>query len=172
MRSLGPSRTARALAGVLQGVLAEGDSERTTRTFFLARVAAAFFALLVAGVWVVRTASPITGEKAPAPLLDREANGVRFGVPEETRRAIFKEIAAAEPAARANGIAGFPGQPWSQEDHRCAFERDTIRGIAARGGLDITQVYLILDEGLRAHWPGPDSKPLTPRTTPLMPRRK
>lgn len=169
MRSPGPSRTARALAGVL-GVWT--DDERTTRTLFMARATAALFALAVAGVWVVRTARPITGEKAPAPLLDREPNGVRFGLPEEARRAIFKEIAAAEPAARTNGVAGFPGQPWSQEDHRCAFERDTIRGVAARGGLDITQVYLILDEGLREHWAGPDGKPLTPRTTPLMPRRK
>lgn len=148
------------------------ESERTTRTQLVASAAASFVALCVAGVWVVRTARPITSEKAPPALIDREPNGNRFGLDENTRRDIFKEIAQAEPGARQAGVSGFPGQPWSQEDHRCAFERDHLRGIAARRGLSITQVYLVLDEGLREHWPGPDGKPLTPRTTPLMPRRK
>ena len=148
------------------------ESERTTRTQLVAYLAASLFSLGVAGVWVARTVRPITSEKAPPALVDREPNGVRFGLSEESRRAIFKEIAAAEPSARSNGVAGFPGQPWSQEDHRCAFERDTIRAIAARSGIDIAQVYLVLDEGIRDRWPGPDGKPLTPHTTPLQPRRK
>ena len=148
------------------------ESERTTRTQLVAWAAASALSLVFAAVWVVRTARPITSEKPPPALIDREPNGNRFGLDEKTRKDIFKEIAIAEPGARQNGIAGFPGQPWSQEDHRCAFERDHIRSIATRRNLDITTVYLVLDEGLREHWPGPDGKPLTPRTTPLMPRRK
>jgi hypothetical protein len=148
------------------------ESERTTRTQFVAWSTASVLALLVALFWVVRTAKPITSEPRPPAIVDRDGNGVRFGMPEWRRREIFKEMAAAEPASRANGIAGFPNQPWSQEDHRCAFERDTVRALAGRYGITLTEAYLVLDEGIREHWLGPDGKPLTPKTVPLMPRRK
>ena len=41
-----------------------------------------------------------------------------------------------------------------------------------RYGLTMSQVYLILDEGIRGRWPGPDGQPLDPHTVPLNPRRK
>lgn len=148
------------------------EAERATRTHLVAWAAAWLVATVYAGVWVVRTARPITSEPAPAAVLDHEPNGVRFGLPEATRKEIFAELAAAEPAARAGGIAGFPGQPWSQEDHRCAFERETARAMATRRGLSLTQIYLVLDEGIREKWPDAEGKPLHPKTVPLLPRRK
>lgn len=137
---------------------------------------------LVGGAWLVavsvgfvalvKTVRPIVSVRKPPGVADQGPPGVRFGMPENVRKDIFREIATAEPNARAQGIAGFPDQPWSQEDHRAAFERDTLRSIAARRGLALTQVYLVLDEGIREGWPGPDGKPLTPMTIPLVPRRK
>jgi hypothetical protein len=135
------------------------------------RGAACALALIVAAVALVRTARPIVAAPKPAVLTDGPGD-VKYGLTEPERRAIFAEIAAAEPHGRTQGIAGFPDQPWSQEDHRCAFERDTTRGLAARLGLALTQIYLVLDEGIRGQWPGPDGKPLRPTTVPLAPRRR
>lgn len=148
------------------------EGERVTRTQLLLPVVAATLAMVYAGVWIVRTARPITSAAPPGAVLDREGTDVRFGLPEAVRREIFNELATAEPNARASGIAGFPGLPWSQEDHRCAFERDTARSIAARRQISLSQVYLILDEGIRNKWLGPDKQALNPKTVPLLPRRK
>jgi hypothetical protein len=127
--------------------------------------------LLAVLPYVLKTISPITHDPRPAPLADGPGD-VRYGLSEATRRELFKEIAAAEPNGRAQGAAGFPGQPWSQEDHRAAFERETMRSLAPAKHLNLTQVYLVMDEGVRAHWPGPDGKPLIATTIPLEPRRK
>jgi hypothetical protein len=148
------------------------DPERATRTHLVAWAVASLIATLYGAVWVVRTARPITSEPPPAAVLDYEPNGVRFGLDAAARKEIFAELAAAEPAARAGGIAGFPGLPWSQEDHRCAFERETARNLAVKRGVPLTVIYLVLDEGIREKWPGADGKPLTPKTVPLLPRRK
>lgn len=142
-----------------------------SRVRFATHAAACALALIVGAIAIVRTVRPILAGPKPAALADG-APDVKFGLTEPERRAIFAEIAAAEPHGRAQGIAGFPDQPWSQEDHRCAFERDTTRGLAARRGLALTQIFLVLDEGIRAQWPGPDGKPLRATTVPLAPRRR
>ncbi len=142
-----------------------------SRARFAAHTAAAALALIAGAIATVRTARPILDAPKP-PVLADGAAGVKFGLAEADRRAIFKEIAAAEPYGRAQGLAGFPEQPWSQEDHRCAFERDTTRSLAARKGVSLTQIYLVLDEGIRAQWPGADGKPLRATTVPLAPRRR
>src|SRR4051812_27229395 len=107
----------------------------------------------------------------PPPPLPKDAGDVRFGLPLATRKDVFRELAAAEPNSRAEGKKSFPGTElaWSAEDHRGAFERKTVASISASRGLSITVVYLILDEGIRAKWPGPDGEPLTPFTVPLHP---
>ncbi|MBI2391823.1 MAG: hypothetical protein HYV09_19690 [Deltaproteobacteria bacterium] len=127
--------------------------------------------LVAVAPWALRTLSPITRAPKPAVLVDGPGDA-RYGMPLALRREVFKELAAAEPQNRQSGAAGFPGQPWSQEDHRAAFERDVMRDVAARRKLNLTQVYLVLDEGIRAKWPGPDGQPLIATTIPLDPRRK
>ena len=111
---------------------------------------------------------------APPPPLPRDSGDVRFGVPLAVRKQIFAELAAAEPNARVEGKKQFPGAEleWSAEDHRGAFERKTAAAIAGARRLSLTQVYLILDEGIRERWPGPDGQPLSPYVVPLHPRRK
>jgi hypothetical protein len=98
---------------------------------------------------------------------------VRFGVPLARRKEVFAEVAAGEPAARAEGTKAFPGAnlAWSAEDHRGAFERKNTAAAAQHFHLSLTQVYLILDEGIRERWPGPDGEPLKATSVPLHPRR-
>jgi hypothetical protein len=127
--------------------------------------------LLAVVPYVLKTISPITHDPKPAALADGPGD-VRYGLSEATRREIFKEIAAAEPGQRQEGVSAFPTQPWSQEDHRAAFERNALRAMAPNRHLNLTQVYLVMDEGVRARWPGPDGKPLVATTIPLDPRRK
>lgn len=116
---------------------------------------------------------PLVTAKPPPPL-PPDSGDTRFGVPLATRKKVFEELAAAEPNGRAEGKKGFPGYElaWSAEDHRGAFERQKAAELASRYHLSLTQVYLILDEGIRERWPGPDGEPLTPYTVPLHPRRK
>jgi len=113
-------------------------------------------------------------EGREAPPIARDDGSSRFGLPLDKRKAIFNEIAAAEPQAILNGKTSFPGKEleWSAEDHRGAFERQTVAAMVVKYGVTTTQVYLCLDEGIRNHWPGPDGKPLNPHTVPLHPRRK
>lgn len=110
----------------------------------------------------------------PPPPLPPDDGDTRFGVPLSVRREVFKELAEAEPHARVEGKRSFPGKnlEWSAEDHRGALERQAAARIAARHRITLTQLYLILDEGIRARWPGPDGKPLDPHTVPLHPRRQ
>lgn len=120
---------------------------------------------------IAKMLAPVTTQPRPPRLVDGPADA-RFGLDLATRKEIFSELAATEPRSREAGIAGFPGLPWSQEDHRAAFERDAVRSIASRRSLNLTQVYLVLDEGIRSRWPGADGKPLMATSIPLDPRRK
>lgn len=116
-----------------------------------------------------------------APLLDakeltfipsEEIDDYRFRLPERTRREIFMEIAAAENAERKRAVDQntWKGHLWSREDDRGHFERLQLRQLATRYKVSLTQIYLVLDEGIRAHWPGPDGNPL-PATTPALDMR-
>jgi len=142
-----------------------------------ARIVARFAVTLVAFAFAysatMRTVRPLFNKKPPKPI-PADTEGARFGVPDSVRHSVFNEIAAAEPAAIANGKATFagPALEWSAEDHRGAFERGTVASMMTKYHLSMTQVYLILDEGIRNHWPGPDGKALNPHTVPLNPRRK
>jgi hypothetical protein len=106
-------------------------------------------------------------------VLPADRGDVRFGLPLEKRRQIFTELAAAEPQARVEGVRAFngPGLEWSAEDHRGGFERREIAAVMTRHRVTMTQAYLVLDEGIRSKWPGPDGQPLKATVTPLHPRR-
>lgn len=131
-------------------------------------------ASLAYSIKILREATrPLIQSEAPPPL-PPDHGDVRFGVPLTTRKAVFTELAKQEPASRAKGHQAFPGPEldWSAEDHRAGFERKSVAAAMARHKLSMTQVYLILDEGIRQHWAGPDGEPLRPTTVPLHPRRK
>lgn len=116
---------------------------------------------------------PLTSTKPP-PAIPADQGDTRFGVPLAVRKKVFEELASAEPGARAEGKRAFPGAElaWSAEDHRGSFERQKVAELSGRYGLSRTQIYLILDEGIRQKWTGPDGQPLAPNVVPLHPRRK
>jgi len=117
--------------------------------------------------------SSLTTTRPPAPIPPDQGD-VRFGVALSVRKKVFEELAGAEPGARAEGKRAFPGGElaWSAEDHRGSFERQKVAELEGRYRLSRTQIYLILDEGIRQKWPGPDGQPLPPYVVPLHPRRK
>ena len=94
----------------------------------------------------------------------------RLGIPEEKRRAIFAQLAGDEPRARKESAEKFPGEAWSIEDERAAHERDLARELAKTNKISVSSVYLILDEGIRAHWLAPNKKALDATVVPLKPR--
>jgi hypothetical protein len=146
----------------------------TTRRRTLAQLALSSGALGVALIVVTSVTRPVRNPPAPPPLPAEAPDDLatRYGVPIAERRAIFAEIAAGEPDARAHGRSNFPGEPWSMEDDRAASERDAARAIAAARGINVSLVYAILDEGIRAKWLGRDGAPLDARIVPLKPRRR
>lgn len=97
----------------------------------------------------------------------------KFGLDISVRKQIFAELAAAEPKARIESRRSFPGPDlaWSADDERGARERREIAALMVKYKVTMTQAYLVLDEGIRERWPGPDGQPLQATTTPLHPRR-
>lgn len=112
---------------------------------------------------------PFFAVPAPRPIPQAEPPGVRFGLPDATRKAIFVELAAAEIADRDHDVKAntWKGHAWSQEDDRGYRERALARALATRYGVTLSQIYLAFEEGIHERWPGPDGKPLTPTVPPL-----
>jgi len=141
-----------------------------TRPVLAIRAAAAVIAAVFAAIVFARVTTRLW-DAAPAPIAaDGPAEGVRFGLPESDRRAIFRELAAAEPGEIASAERRFGGQPWSIEDDRASGEHEAVTALATRRKINATVVYLILDEGIRAKWPGADGRPLRAAVAPLDPR--
>jgi hypothetical protein len=145
------------------------SSSRRALFLSLAMHVLATLAAIVAIRWVTL---PLIRARAPADLPPDGQDGTRFGLVPSVRREIFRQIASGEPTARIRAAQAFPGAPWSIEDHRASFERDLVRAIAQQRSLNLSQVYLTLDEGIREHWPGPDGNPLSALSSPLSPRRR
>lgn len=99
----------------------------------------------------------------PAPVVPKAP-------PEKDHRALFDELVKDEPADRQRAKDDFPVQPWSRLDGFGAFEGGRFERIAGAHGFTKQQLYLVLDEGLRRHWPGPDGGVLDVATVPLSPR--
>lgn len=112
---------------------------------------------------------PLLSAHPPSPIPVEEIEDYRFKLPERTRRAIFEELAAAELAERARAIASntWGGHQWSREDDRGYYERALAQRLATKYRCSLTQIYLVLDEGIREHWEGPDGNPLPATTPPL-----
>jgi hypothetical protein len=115
------------------------------------------FAILVVGVFgyairVHRAApfpAPVQGEPGP--------DGARFGLTEARRRAMFQELVRGEPADRAKAAREREGviHVRNSDDFFHELEALRVQALARRHRLPLWQAYLILDEGLRAHWPPP-----------------
>ncbi len=116
--------------------------------------------------------NPILSARPPAAIPNTEIDDYRFKYPERVRREIFMEMAVAELAERERAIKAntWSGHKWSREDDRGHYERVKMRELAARYKGTLTQMYLILDEGIRDKWPGPDGNPLPATTPPWDPR--
>ncbi|MDB4997476.1 MAG: hypothetical protein JWM74_4908 [Myxococcaceae bacterium] len=145
-----------------------------TRRTTLAQIALSSGALGVALIVLASVTQPVRAPAAPAPLPNeaQEDPAMRFGIPLVERRIIFSELVANEPAARIHARDTFPGELWSQEDDRAAGERDAARSLAEKRGINVSIVYAILDEGVRARWPDKDDVPLDAHIVPLKPRRR
>lgn len=144
----------------------------TTRVAWVVRVCVMSFAAVVLYNRLKTTTAALLNAKPPIPIPSEEIEDYRFRMPERTRREIFAEIAEAEQAERARAIEKntWNGHLWSREDDRGHYERVLFRQLAKRHNISLTQVYLVLDEGIRAKWPGPDGQPLPATTPPLNPR--
>jgi hypothetical protein len=144
----------------------------TSRVGWAVRVAVFSFAVVVLWKRVSTATAPLLDAK-PLPFIpSEEIEDYRFRLPERIRREIFTEIAAGETAERKRAIEQntWKGHLWSREDDRGHYERMQLRALATKYKVSLTQMYLILDEGIRDHWPGPDGNPL-PATTPALDMR-
>ncbi len=144
----------------------ESKATWTARALFLGITAVAL------GLSGYALTTPLLGSKPLPTLPNEELEEYRYRLAEPTRREIFGLIAVAELAERKRAIQQdtWAGHLWSREDDRGHYERVEFRRLAAQYKISLTQVYLVLDEGLRGHWPGPDGHPLPATTPPLNPR--
>lgn len=130
---------------------------------------AALRAVSIAGAIVLLLVVTQRVWRTPAPSAlgaDPEGSDMRFGLSEAARRRLFSEIVANEPEWRAKAHEHFK-EAWRAEDDRAAFERDFVRDLAAKRRINVTVVYLVLDEGIRKRWPGPAGAPVEPTVVPL-----
>ena len=144
----------------------------TSRVAWVVRVCVLSFAAVILYKRIGMTTAPLLDAKPPIRIPSEEIEDYRFRLPEHKRREIFEEIAAAEETERARAIEQntWNGHLWSREDDRGHYERVFFRTLAQRHGISLTAVYLILDEGIRAKWPGPSGEPLRGTSPPRNPR--
>jgi hypothetical protein len=124
---------------------------------------------IAAFVRVARTAlGPMVRNPAP-PAIPQPTSMTRFGMTEDRRREVFRELADAEFSERRRAIEQhtWGGHAWSREDDLGYVQRARAREVAARYGLSLSQMYLVLDEGIRQRWPGPDGQPLRGTSEPI-----
>jgi len=162
-----PAHERRKLASFV-GLFDFGARPQSKAAWF---VRAAAVALALFALWrrVDSATKPLLSARPPPAIPTEEIDDYKFRLPERTRREIFAELAAAELAERARAIQAntWNGHLWSREDDRGHYERVAARAAAAKHKVSLSQVYLVLDEGIRERWPGPDGKPLPATTPPL-----
>jgi hypothetical protein len=109
---------------------------------------------------------------APGPrAIDvEERDGVRFGLGEPERRALYSEIARYADHWDRMVRRDFPGHIWSQHDHFSNQLMYHVLMLAGRYELHYSVVFLIYDEGVHAGWTGPRGQTLPATWVPLQPR--
>lgn len=145
----------------------------TSRVSWVVRVCVFSFAAVVLWQRTGNTVAPLLRAKPPNPIPSEEIEDYRFRLPERIRKEIFADIAANEQSMRTQALQtnSWNGHLWSREDDRGHFERVFFRTLAKRYNISLSQVYFIMDEGIRFKWPGPDGQPLPATTPPLNPRQ-
>jgi hypothetical protein len=131
-------------------------------------LAAQVVALVVFYRQAKQTLGPLI--RTPAlPTIPAPTSMTRFGMTETVRREIFRELAESEIAERQRAISQntWNGHAWSRFDDLGYVQRARGRELALRYSVSLTQVYLVLDEGIRERWPGPDGQPLSALVEPL-----
>jgi len=149
--------------------LADFGAMPRTKAGWALRVVVTLVAVLFLERQVVTATRTLMTAKPPPGFSAQEIDDYRFRLPERTRREIFHDLATAEIAERNRAIQAntWGGHLWSREDDRGHYERVAARGAAAKYKVSLSQVYLVLDEGIREKWPGPDGQPLK-ATTPAL----
>lgn len=104
------------------------------------------------------------GAPIPAPTAT-----TRYGLTEVQRRAIFQELVTNERNERRRAIEQntWSGHAWSRDDDLGYVQRTRVRELALQYSVSASQVYLVLEEGIRAHWLGPDGQPLPATSAPI-----
>jgi hypothetical protein len=141
----------------------------TTKAGWVVRFFVTLGALVALSRRVGMATAPILQARSPSPIPTEEIEDYRFRLPEHVRHEIFTDLATAELAERQRAITAntWGGHLWSREDDRGHYERVAARAAAAKYRISLTQVYLVLDEGLREHWLAPNGQPLPATTPPL-----
>jgi hypothetical protein len=85
-------------------------------------------------------------------------------------RQLFDEVTRDEPKDREAAKDDWAHHAWSQQDAFGALELERVSRFSRNQNVTKQALFLLIDDGLRAHWPGPDGKPLITRTVPLKPR--
>lgn len=143
----------------------------TTRRQLLV-VGSAWLTVVVAATFAITSmTAPIHAAPHPEPLPSAQSDGRRFGMTLDERRALFDALVENEPRYRARAATNFANHAFSINDDRSHGEMRDARRLARERHLSLSQVYLVLDEGIRKGWPGPDGEPLETTVPPLDPRR-
>lgn len=134
--------------------------------------------VLAVVLWAV-----IVDRRHPAPAASAAITGperARFGLSEARRREIFQSLVLGEPIDRAAAERESETAIWNR-NHDSFFHQHEWRRVpqvCRQHGIPTWLGYLILDEGIRAHWPAPpgvtvyaDDTPLVRKTRPLGQRR-
>ncbi len=105
-------------------------------------------------------------KNSPEPL-EYTDHARRFGIETKKRKAIFQQLVLESPKWQKRSKNRFPNLRWRQEDDYHWAEKRFVHQLANQHGIHYSQVYMILDEGTRNHWQGPDGKMLPVSTVPL-----
>lgn len=140
-----------------------------TKAGWAIRIVATFIAIVFCWRRVVLATHILVSTHAPPPIPTEEIDDYKFRLPEHTRKEIFEDLATAELAERDRAAKAntWNGHLWSREDDRGHYERVAARAAAVKFKISLAQVYLVLDEGIREHWPAPNGQPLPATTPPL-----
>ena len=85
-------------------------------------------------------------------------------------RALFDQLVLDEPKDRESALDDWAHHTWSQQDAFGALERERASKFAREHELTTQDALLLIDEGLRQGWPGPNGVTLDVTTVPLKPR--
>lgn len=88
----------------------------------------------------------------------------------EQRRAIFEQLVETELAARDEAKDDWAHHRWSQQDAFGAKESARVDKVAGERKLAAQDLFLVIDEGLRAKWTTADGGVLPATVVPLKPR--